>query len=113
MWLLVLVVAKQLAKLACLSSFFAKCHFVVLAYVHETAICCSFDESIFVAAVMTDHCSGLCNPEETMTKLHADENCTKAATDDLPMMASRHDFNAVGCIEFDENGGINKTLCSA
>lgn len=60
---------------------------------------------------MTGQCNGLCNPVDTLTKLHADENCTKLLTDDLPMMVPWYDYSQVGCIKVDDSGDINKSQC--
>ena len=59
----------------------------------------------------TAGCNGLCEPEETVVRLHQDPNCTKKDTGDLAMMESGYDFGPVGCIKLDDTSNVNKTAC--
>ena len=62
-------------------------------------------------AVMTAGCNGLCNPVETIPRLHQDSNCTKTETEEMAMLDSWYDFTQVGCIKVDDTGNVNKTSC--
>lgn len=61
--------------------------------------------------MVTANCNGLCNPVETVFRLHQDPNCTKLDTGDLAMMESGYNFAPVGCQKIDDNGNVNKTAC--
>ncbi|KAL3151040.1 hypothetical protein ABBQ38_012910 [Trebouxia sp. C0009 RCD-2024] len=61
--------------------------------------------------VATAGCNGLCDPVETVPRLHQDPNCTKTDTGDLVLMESGYDFGPVGCVKVDDDGNVNKTSC--
>ena len=65
----------------------------------------------YCSAVMTASCNGLCDPVETLARLHQDSNCTNTQTGELAMLDSWYDFTPVGCIKVDSTGNVNKTSC--
>ena len=73
---------------------------------------CKLTHLLLPDAVLTGTCNGLCDAETTIAKLHADANCTAVLPTELPMMEPMYDFSPVGCIQLDDNGNVNKSLCN-